>query len=85
MEYIWDVAIYAIEILILSGVFMMLTGRTRDLLEGLISFEERTAILDKLKDVMHESAAASDILGDSVKQLSRNTARNLQCQPNYLC
>jgi methyl-accepting chemotaxis protein len=72
-EVIWDIAIYAIEILILSGVFLMLTRRTRELLEGLISFEERTLILNKLKDVMNESATASDILAESVKQLTRNT------------
>jgi methyl-accepting chemotaxis protein len=73
MEVIWDIIVYTIELAILSGVFMMLTRRTRDLLEGLISFEEKTLILDKLRDAANKSASASDVLVDSVNQLTRNT------------
>jgi methyl-accepting chemotaxis protein len=70
-EYIWDVAIYTFEISVLSLVFTMLTRRTRNLLESLISSEEQAVILNKLKDAMNKSATDSGILAESVKQLTR--------------
>jgi len=68
--YISVVIGYSIEFILLSLVFTMLARRTRNLLESLTSSEERTELLNKLKDVMNKSVNASDVLSNSVKQLS---------------
>lgn len=70
IEWIWDVAIYAIEVMVLSMVFSILTRRTRNLFESLANSEEQIRLLDKLQDVMKESTRASGILSTSVKQLT---------------
>jgi len=71
-EYIWDVVIYALELLALTSIYNMLTRRTRNLLESLTSSEEQAIILNKLKIIMSESAKSSNVLAESVKQLSTN-------------
>ncbi len=61
---------YLIEFFTLSLIFTMLARRTRNLLESLMSSEERSELFTKLKDVMNKSSSASSILADSVAQLS---------------
>ena len=70
IEWIWDVAIYTIEVIVLSLIFSILTRRTRALFESLANSEEQIRLLDKLQDVMKESTRASGILATSVKQLT---------------
>lgn len=68
--YIAYLAGFTLEFLALSLIFIMLTKRTRALLENLVGSEEQSAILKKLKEVMEKSTHASNTLANSVSQLS---------------
>lgn len=69
-QYISITAGYIIEFILLSLIFIMLSKRTRTLLESLSDSEEQALILDKLRDVMGRSQNASAVLATSLKQLS---------------
>lgn len=68
--YIPVTAGYAVEFLALSLIFIMFARRSRKLLQSLSSSEEQAVLLDKLQQVMHKSSKASDVLAESVRQLS---------------
>jgi hypothetical protein len=77
--YISKAAGYTMEFILLSLIFIMLAGRTKRLLQGLVGSEEQAFLLGKLKEVMSKSAGASDTLASSVTQLSatlEDTARS---------
>jgi methyl-accepting chemotaxis protein len=68
--YISYLAGFILEFIALSLIFIMLTKRTKKLFDNLVSSEEQSAILKKLKEVMYESSNASNVLATSVNKLS---------------
>lgn len=60
----------AIEFLAISFIFIMLSKRTRDMLENVMGAEEQTNILNRMVTVTNKSKDVSNVLVDSVHQLS---------------
>jgi methyl-accepting chemotaxis protein len=74
---------YIIEFVLMSLIFIVLTKRTRILLDSLTSSEEQMEILDTLKVATDKSKNASMILNDSVKKLS-DTIDKTGCSSNEI-
>jgi methyl-accepting chemotaxis protein len=69
-HYIPLIAGFMVEFFALALIFIILTRRTRNLFEHLIGAEEKNVLVDKLENVMQQSAQASAALSDSVKNLT---------------
>ncbi len=65
-----DIVTYTIEVGVVALIATMLTRRTRNLLENLMSSEEQAVLLNKLKEIMHQTSKDSNVLAESVNQLS---------------
>lgn len=68
--YIPILAGLLIEFISLSLIFIMLTNRTRNLLENLVGAEEQEKLLLNLKEIMDKSSEASSVLASSMSQLT---------------
>ena len=67
---LFGVAPRGIELLALSLIFIMLSKRTRKMLENVMGAEEQKDMLDRMVAVTGKSHEVSNILADSVRQLS---------------
>jgi len=77
-KILYDVLIYgvvprAIELVALSFIFTALANRTRRMLENVMDAEEQKVVLDNAMKVKEQSTKVSEVLKDSVTQLTKIT------------
>lgn len=63
----------AIELLALSMIFVLLSKRTRKMLENVVGAEEQKRMLDRTLSITNKCFEVSNVLADSVHQLSEIT------------
>ncbi len=82
----YGVAPRAIELIAISLIFIMLSKRTKGMLQNVMGAEEQKTMLDRMKAVTDKSIEVAGVLSDSVGQLSvittQTTAANEQIADN---
>ena len=64
-----------IELVALSLIFILLSKRTRNMLQNVLSAEEQKSMMDRMASITNKSFEVSEVLAESVKQLSQITER----------
>lgn len=70
---VYGVAPRAIQLLVLSLIFIALSKRTRNMLQNVVGAEEQKKMLDRVLSMSSKSSEVSNVLAGAVKQLSEIT------------